>query len=202
VAFDDPFGDGTDGTRVAIMEATYEALTEHGYENLTMQRIDDQFPKSKSLIYQHYDGKDEVLVALLEFLLTQFEAAMPQPESTDPHDRFRNVIDFVLDPSPAAERSELTDVMVELRGQAPHNGAFRAYFTDNDRDFRCNLAGIIAAGIEDGVYRPVDPDAVAEFVLTTMEGGVLRRSTTDAADVRTVRSELDAYVQSRLLRGE
>ncbi|WP_338742163.1 TetR/AcrR family transcriptional regulator [Haloplanus salilacus] len=201
MAFDSPFGDDTaDETRTVIMRATYEALTKHGYENLTIQRIGEEFPKSKSLIYQHYDGKDAVLVELLEFLLDHLESQMAQPPTTDAHASLRTVLDFVLATDLDAERSELTNVMVELRGQAPHNEVFRTYFTENDRGFRRDLAGIVERGIEEGAYRPVDPEAVAEFVLTVMSGGTVRRATTDdAADIAAVRRELDAYLRGRVL---
>ena len=203
MAFDDPFGSDTDETRTAIMRATYEALIEHGYENLTMQRIGDEFPKSKSLIYQHYDGKDEVLVELLEFLLDHFETQMPQSTDSDAHDCLQTVLDYVLTPDLDAERAALTKVMVELRGQAPHNDTFGKYFTANDARFRENLADIVERGIEEGVYRPVDADAVADFLLTTMSGGTVRRATAgDAIDVVAVRREVDAYLQSRLLRDD
>lgn len=203
MAFDDPFGSDTDETRTAIMRATYEALIEHGYENLTIQRIGDEFPKSKSLIYQHYDGKDEVLVELLEFLLDHFEAQMPTPVGGNAHDCLRTMLDYVLAPDPDTERVELTKVMVELRGQAPHNETFEAYFTANDGRFRRNLADIVERGIEEGVYRPVDADAVAEFLLTTISGGTVRRATAaDAVDIVAVRTEVDAYLDARLLRDE
>jgi len=201
VVFDPPFGTDTDETRPAIVRATYEALIEHGYENLTIQRIGDEFPKSKSLIYQHYDGKDEVLVDLLEFLLDHFETQMPHPSTRDAHDCLENVLDFVLEPDPDADRAELTNVMVELRGQAPHNETFEEYFTANDRQFRRDLADIVDRGIEEGVYRPVDAEAVAEFLLTTMNGQTMRRATADeGVDAAAIRAELDAYLRSRLLR--
>jgi AcrR family transcriptional regulator len=202
VAFDSPFDSPAD-TRTSIMRATYDALIEHGYENLTIQRIGDEFPKSKSLIYRHYDGKDDVLVALLEFLLDHLKSQMPQPTTADAHDCLRNVLDFVLAPDLDAERAELTNVMVELRGQSPHNRVFREYFSANDRTFRRGLADIVERGIEEGVYRSVDPEPVAEFVLTTMSGATVRRATTeDVADVAAVRRELDAYLEARLLRAE
>jgi AcrR family transcriptional regulator len=201
VAFDDPFGTETDDTRTAIMQATYEALIEHGYENLTIQRIGDEFPKSKSLIYRHYGGKDEVLVALLEFLLDHFETQVPGSTTGDAHDYLRTVLGYVLAPEPDADRAELTDVMVELRGQAPHNETFAEYFTANDHRFRRNLADIVERGIEEGVYRPVDADAVADFLLTTMSGGTVRRATAgDAVDVAAVGDEVEAYLRCRLLR--
>jgi AcrR family transcriptional regulator len=200
VAFDDPFGSDTDDTRTAIMRATYEALIEHGYENLTIQRIGDEFPKSKSLIYRHYGGKDEVLVALLEFLLDHFEQQVPRPTGDGAHDRLWSVLEYALVPEPAAGRAEMTAVMVELRGQAPHNETFEEYFTANDRRFRRSLAAIVERGIAEGVYRPVDADAVADFLLTVMSGGALRRATTaDAADAAAVRDELEAYLGRRLL---
>ncbi|WP_251343842.1 TetR/AcrR family transcriptional regulator [Haloplanus halophilus] len=201
MAFEPPFDAAPADTRAAIMRATYEALIEHGYENLTIQRIGDEFPKSKSLIYQHYDGKDEVLVALLEFLLDHLKSQMPQPTTEDADDCLRTVLDFVLAPDRDAERAELTDVMVELRGQSPHNRVFREYFSANDRTFRRDLAAIVDRGIDEGVYRPVDPDVVAEFVLTVMSGATVRRATTDeAVDVADVRRELDAYLEARVLR--
>lgn len=203
MAFDDPFGSDTGETRTAIVRATYEALIEHGYENLTIQRIGDEFPKSKSLIYQHYDGKDEVLVELLEFLLDHFEAQMPKPAGGNAHDCLRTMLDYVLAPAPDTERVELTKVMVELRGQAPHNETFEAYFTANDGRFRRSLVDIVERGIEEGVYRPVDADAVAEFLLTTISGGTVRRATAaDAVDIVAVRDEVDAYLDARLLRDD
>ena len=203
MAFDDPFGSDTDETRTAIMRATYAALIEHGYENLTMQRIGDEFPKSKSLIYQHYDGKDEVLVELLEFLLDHFETQMPRSDSRNAHDCLRTVLDYVLTPDPDADRAALTKVMVELRGQAPHNETFGEYFTANDDRFRRNLADIVERGIEEGVYRPVDAEAVADFLLTAMSGGTVRRATAaDAVDIVAVRNEVDAYLRFRLLRDD
>jgi len=203
VAFDDPFGSDTDDTRTAIVRATYEALIEHGYENLTIQRIGDEFPKSKSLIYQHYDGKDEVLVELLEFLLDHFETQMPKPACGDAHDCLRTMLDYVLAPDPDTERVELTRVMVELRGQAPHNETFESYFTSNDGRFRRSLADIVERGVDEGIYRPVDADAVAEFLLTIISGGTVRRATAaDAVDIVAVRAEVDAYLDARLLRDD
>jgi AcrR family transcriptional regulator len=183
------------------MHATYEALIEHGYENLTIQRIGDEFPKSKSLIYRHYDGKDEVLVELLEYLLDHFKSQLERATSDDPHDRLRAVLNFVFVTAPDPERSALTDVMVELRGQAPHNGLFREYFSANDRTFRRELSALVRQGVENGRYRSVDPDVIADFLLTVITGATVRRATTDeAVDVAAIRRELDAYLERRLLR--
>jgi AcrR family transcriptional regulator len=202
VSFDSPFGgDDGDDTRTEILRATYEALTEHGYENLTIERIGERFPKSKSLIYQHYESKDDMIIALLGFLLDHLEAQLPKSTAGTPHDALENVLNFALAPGLEAEHAELRDVLIEVRGQAPHNGAIREYFTTNDRAIRRGLSDIVSRGIDEGIYRQVDPDGVADFILTAMNGHSLQRATTeDIADVASVRAELDAYLEARLLR--
>lgn len=193
---ENPFPSDADETRIAMMRATYDALCKHGYTDLTVQRIGEEFPKSKSLIYQHYDGKDELLVDFLESLLDFFEGESPPGDSADALDRLETFLEYMLDP----ERQEFMSAMIELRAQAPHNEAFRAQFAKSDRAFREHLAGIVRAGIEQGVFRDVDPDRTAEFVLTTVHGAILRQVSTDGeVDISVVREELDAYLRSRVL---
>jgi len=72
---DDPFAEPSD-TRQAILGAAFRALCEHGYANVTIKRIGDEFDKSPSLVYHHYDGKDDLLIDLLEYLLDEFEASI------------------------------------------------------------------------------------------------------------------------------
>ncbi|OYR59012.1 TetR family transcriptional regulator [Halorubrum ezzemoulense] len=78
---DGPFAEPTN-TREAILGAAFRALRKHGYASVTIQRIGDEFDKSPSLVYHHYDGKDDLLVDLMGFLLDEFEASIS--DSGDP----------------------------------------------------------------------------------------------------------------------
>ena len=57
--------EGTERTdaQEEIMSATYEALCEHGYAALTVERIASELGKSTAAIHYHYETKDELLVA-------------------------------------------------------------------------------------------------------------------------------------------
>lgn len=44
-----------------IMEATYRALREHGYADLTIKRIAAEYGKSTAAVHYHYDTKEELL---------------------------------------------------------------------------------------------------------------------------------------------
>jgi len=197
-----PFLDDSEGTREEIMQATYRALREHGYADLTVSRIAAQFPKSKSLLYHHYDGKDELLLDFLDFMLEGAKATVPDPDD-DPSGYLDATLDYVLDPDPPSEYLAFESAMVELRAQGATDERYREAFARHDAFFRGRIAEAVRAGVECGVFDDVDPDRVANFVHTTVEGVSPRRAAGDAdgEDVRAIRAELEAYLDATLAAG-
>ncbi|WP_126664041.1 TetR/AcrR family transcriptional regulator [Haloterrigena salifodinae] len=196
----DPFESSPDETRGEMMRATYEALRKHGYSDLTIQRIGDEFPKSKSLIYQHYDGKDDLLVAFLEFLLERFK--MDVPSGDDFEDARDHLLTLVEQPltEPDDEHVDFLGAMAALRGQAPFDEAYREQFADTDAFFREHVADIVRGGIEQGVFREVDPERTAAFISATIDGAQSQYVTTgNEAAVDDARHELTEYVRRRLV---
>lgn len=70
-------------TREAIVRATYRALCANGYADTTISAIAAEFEKSKSLLYYHYDGKDDLLEEFLRFVLDQLESELAATDATD-----------------------------------------------------------------------------------------------------------------------
>lgn len=189
-----------DGTREEIMQATYLALCEHGYPGLTIDHIAEEFPKSKSLIYHHYDGKDELLLGFLEYILEYFEEDMPLAEDRSASEQLNDFLDHVfLSPLPA-ERHEFSKAMVEVRSQAAHDERFRAHFTRTDDLFIDRLRSIIETGIERGEFDSVAADPLASFIHTVFVGSMTRQVTDGGYDAATIRDQL-ASVLDRRLRG-
>ena len=198
----DAFLDAPEGTREEIMRATYLALCEHGYANLTVQRISEEFPKSTSLIYHHYDGKDDLLLDFLEFVLERFESTVAPADEDGPAEHLRAVVDHVLATPLPPERRDFARAMVELRAQAASDERYRDHFTRSDRFFRDRIAAIVASGIESGVFRDVDPESVATFLVTVFNGSMTERVTSDDDNAATVRDGVETYVEAVLLTGE
>jgi len=191
-----PFVDDPTDTREAIMAATFQALSRHGYADLTIQRIGDEFEKSKSLLYHHYDGKDELLLDFLEFMLDRFEETVPPEDPDGAGDHLDTILDHVL---LEADDGDFFGAMVELRAQAAHDQAYRDHFTRSDAHHREGLADLIRSGIDEGVFRAVDPEATATFIHTAVLGSMVQRATAEGPVGRTIRDELDAYLRSELL---
>ncbi|MFC6903801.1 TetR/AcrR family transcriptional regulator [Halalkalicoccus tibetensis] len=191
------FNGDPEGTREELMQATYRALREHGYADLTIERIGEEFEKSVSLVYHHYGGKDELLVDFLGFMLEEFEAASDVDDDADPRERLWTALDRARS-GPLDEDAEFTSALTELRVQAAHDPAYREQFDRTDRLFRERYAEIIRSGIERGVFREVDPESVADLLVTTVDGAILQVATTDRP-VDPALDELEAYVRTRLL---
>ena len=189
----------TNDTQRAIMEATYRALRDHGYSGLSISKIAAEFEKSKSLLYYHYDDKDELLVAFLEHLHEQFSAEFEVDPSTDPNAQLEAFFDLLLPPAPDEERLAFQTALFELRALAPHDDTYRRQFEATDRYIRDTIAALIEAGVEQGVFRDVDVESTAQLLLTVVNGGMLQQATTDdSAGVVVLRDALDEYVSTRL----
>lgn len=193
------FADEPGDTREEIMQATYRALSEHGYTDLSIQRIGEEFEKSTSLLYHHYDTKDELLMELLQFVLDRIEAQVPLREGATAYEQLRFSIEFVTGGLFAEDQARVVATLMELRSQALHDPAYRERFTEYDQFLHDWFVEVITTGIDSGVFHDVDPDATAEFLLTISEGTASRHMTTDGIDLEAIRREAKRYVDSHLL---
>ncbi|WP_227357113.1 TetR/AcrR family transcriptional regulator [Haladaptatus salinisoli] len=211
---------GSAETRAAIMEATHRALCKHGYANLSIQKIADEFEMTTAVLHYHYDTKEKLLSAFLEYLLdnlvdehtNQFDIEAIE----DPHDRLLVIVDALLvvlvgidnpdrpieraDDRPPLGGEELSMALLELRAQAGRNESFREQFTVN-YDYAWDLmVATIEEGVEQGVFREVDPGQVATLLLATMLGGRAYHVSLTHDDVAsTVRNALVDLILDDLL---
>ncbi|WP_049927852.1 TetR/AcrR family transcriptional regulator [Halopiger goleimassiliensis] len=196
-------GDGEPAdTEEAIMQATYRALCNHGYTNLTMQAIADEFDKTKGVLHYHYDTKEGLLVAFLEYLLDAFERSIVVDETVPPDERLEALIDRLLFGPPErteVDQWELTTAMLEIRSEAPHNAEFRRQWERNYETVEATVIAIVEDGIEQGLFRDVDPEHVATLVLTAINGARIYQVTLQRDDVaETARASLDSIVRDWL----
>lgn len=193
--------DGSSDTRQAIMDATYRALCEHGYAALTMQDIADESERSKSLLHYHFDTKEELLVAFIEYLIDEFEEKRGENDDDPPEQRLDEFVDWFVFAPDEDDRAAFHIALLELRSQAPFNETYRDQLKRSDELVRGTIVEILEDGIESGAFRAdVDPDAIARLVFATMDGARIRQATlAEAGYAAAVRDALYEYVLSDLL---
>lgn len=188
--------DGAAGTRTDIMEATFDALSKHGYADLTIQTIADEFEKSKSLLYYHYETKDALMVDFLEFILEGFTTQVEMEGEEEAPDRLWTVVELLLPPDvhEDEEARRLRRALLELRMQAPYDEAYARRFEEMDELLTATFEAIISEGVDDGTF-DVDPATGAELLLDAVMGATVRVVTLET-EGRTALRPVEALVES------
>ncbi|MFC6977215.1 TetR/AcrR family transcriptional regulator [Halomicroarcula sp. GCM10025709] len=155
-----------------IIEATGRALCEHGYADLTMQRIADESSVTSAAIHYHFDTKEELLNAFLDDLLDRFESRLAC-EARDPRDRLTDFLDAVFEES-SSDHDDFPVALMELKAQAPYHDLFRERFVELDEVVRTVVETAVRDGIEAGYFDDADPEEVARLVATMINGAHVR----------------------------
>lgn len=189
----------------AIMEAVDQALRKHGYAELTMQDIADESEKSKSLLHYHYDTKEDLLVAFLDDLISDYQERMACREGQPPTERLVEFLArFVFTPDDTG-REQFHLALLEMRSQGPFNDRIREQLDRSDQTLRNTAAEIITDGIEAGVFEAVDPERTAALLVATLDGARTRQITLgDANETYTrtvVEQALSQIVEPILVEG-
>jgi len=183
-----------------IMRATYRALREYGYADLTIKRIAAEYGKSTAAIHYHYDTKEELLAAFLDYILNRFVASIREVETTDPEARLTVLLDKLL--VAPQENPDLSVALLEMRSQAPYNEAFAERFRQNDEYVRYLVKAVINHGIDEGAFADVDADRVTRSLLTIVDGARTRSVVfDDVGEYERARATAAEYVDATLREG-
>lgn len=211
----DPFDPEATDTKSVIMRATAETLDEYGYAGLSMSRIADRADISKSSLYHHYSDKDALLYEFLELIIAQLTEEFSLLEFDNPVTALEvlliqgirghfpeqlesgQIIEDVTPPDTNPEQSHKT--FIELRAQGVHDEVYREKITELDQTLETHIETIIRDGIDKGVFRDVDPEPVAQTLLTLVLGGIVRRTSSETTDLSAVYNTVHDYIDQHLL---
>ncbi|CQR48705.1 MULTISPECIES: TetR/AcrR family transcriptional regulator [Haloferax] len=190
-------------TQQAILEATHQVLLESGYNGISISRIADRVGISKSVIYHYYDNKESLLAELLDAVHRRFLAKIFEQEDTTPREELERFLTlFVAAPSlscqPETELTQLAKAFVELRTQSISNPDYRSIFTESENRVKRRLTETIEAGIEQGEFKPVDPERTSEHIITFVAGILFRQATTDSVDSEALYDEVQQFLADRI----
>jgi AcrR family transcriptional regulator len=180
-----------------IMEATHEALAEVGYAGLSISKIAEHFEGSQSLIYYHYDDKEELLVAFLDHLLEGLNDELDAIDELEPTDRIRATLDLLLPVSSNDEPFRFHHALIEIRVQTPYHGPYEARFEQLDDRVATVIETALVEARDAGTLDPGDPEAAADRLLTEVYGVHYRNVPMENVDgIRRSRERIDNQLQA------
>jgi AcrR family transcriptional regulator len=143
-------------TRRAILDHALEVATKEGLEGLTIGRLAQDLRLSKSGLFAHFRGKDELLLQVLETARARFIEQVVKPGLAAPRGepRVRALFESWL----GWERSTalpggcpFVAAAVELDDRP---GPARDYVVQAQKDWLDVIANSVRAGVREGHFRP------------------------------------------------
>lgn len=188
-------------TEVVIMEATFRALSEHGYKDLRMRHIGEEMELTRQVIHYHYDGKYDLLSSFLEYVIEQYEGSVEVAADADPRTELDARIDQCLF---GPEFDEFTHwdrmrVYHELYAYAQNDDRHREVFNEHYARIRGSIVEVIEAGIERGTFREVDAERMGQLITDLIHAARGRRIALGHEDApEETRRAIDEFVLDSL----
>lgn len=176
-------------SREEIMEATFKALSEHGYASLSIQKIADESEKGKSSIYYHYEDKEDLMLAFLDFLGEKIRETQSELEEKPPEGKLDEMLDLSLGIRDD-EQWGFQKALLEIRAQASHKESFAEKF----REIDSHITGNVEETMRE--MNVQDPESTAEILVSCIEGAVNRKvSTGDREGLKELKEEIKEVVE-------
>lgn len=166
---------GRSETEQQILEATLHALMTHGYANLTISDVSEEFEKSPSLIYHYFDSKDELMAELYDYLSNVYFDFIQEIDIDDPIERLRFLIEIILYSDEYTPNDEFYISLYEIMVHVPHSKALEEKYIQNERKATDFMANILREGMETGQIKRTDPLQTAAFLSAAIDGVRLHR---------------------------
>lgn len=156
--------------REQILAAARKCFIERGYHPTRMEDIASTAGLSKGGVYFHFESKRDVFDALVK---EEFERSMEM------------IREVTGSPAPAAEKMQVVArYFVENFAKTPDNPRFfivmgemglrddqlAKHLLEMQRQFIQEIATVVAQGVKEGIFRPVDPVVVSTLMKAMMDG--------------------------------
>lgn len=191
-----------DGRPLQIIRASVRLIAERGYHAVRVADIAAACGISTATIHYHFPGRDDLLEAAIRYCLDRaLERRSAGMESArDAHHQLLHILDRQV-PDDDDLRREWA-VWLDLWPEAARSPALAEMHAAFYRDWRQVVTDVITAGVDQGVFRAVDPAALSVRITALIDGLALQVLATSgdarATAVAEMREALPAFVETEL----
>ena len=161
--------------REQILDAAGRVFSQKGFHAANVSDVAEVANVSQGTVYHYFDSKDALFMAVFESwetgnLYSEVGAAMDA--SASPSEQLRYLAGVVGERMAGA--GEIFPAHVEFWSHIHRDLAIREGFRRIFVDLRGTVAQLIQAGIDQGEFVPIDPDATAGLLVAAYDGLILQ----------------------------
>lgn len=154
-------------TSDTILKIAARLFIKKGYTATSMREIAAEAGIGKATIYYHFPDKEAIATALIKQTFTEMRGALKIMEAEqDPRQRITKAVtdsvEYLLDSA---------DIISIMRREIPGSrDMMQLEFRSFVNQYLDLLAEAVRRGIDQGIFRPVDPDSTARVLMTMIQG--------------------------------
>jgi AcrR family transcriptional regulator len=172
--------------RAHVLRSALACFARQGFQRTTVDDVAREAGVSKGAVYTHVEGKDDLLVALVDEEVD--ELGLPEALADDGRtaaERLAAALERAFSASPPASLSLLSPVVMDVWGESRRSPQVREAAQRLYARLRVPLSAVLADGVASGEFRPVDPDVVANLLIALFDGVMVQRTIDPAGRDRT-----------------
>jgi len=160
-------------TRAEILKTAGEILLDSGYDALTTEEVADRLGMSHSGVHYHFETKDDLLVAFVQYLIDDPEGKLTI--DGPPEQRLPELLEVRIRGVETIQRLKAPPPSLQLLAatSASDNALRRALGRLYDT-YTAELTATIRDGIETGVFETETPEWTAWTLAGLIQGAELR----------------------------
>jgi len=190
----------TDERRTQILVGIFHAVVKKGYAGCTITDISEATNVSRGILHYYYKSKKEMLLSLMTSMgNTHYEGlGRLMGETEDVREKLKSIVRFhYMDESKFFH--DTAGVWVEFWGQTPHDPEVREVVRTIQARLRKRIAELVKEGMDQGVFRKVDPHNTASVIMSMMQGPTLQWNVDrKAVDIRALARTLEEFIDRYL----
>ncbi len=185
--------------RDAILDVAEQLIRTRGYDQMSIQAVQDELGVSRGAIYHYFGSKEAILEAVIA-RMTAAGMAVLEPIAADPSLAATEKLQTVF-AAAGSWKSQRRDLLLPLirSWYQPGNDVVRvrAEAAAYER-FRPLMAGIIRQGVAEGTMTPSSADHAAVILTALLAGSTdaIRRLLIDRLDGRVPYEEVERFIHA------
>ncbi|MDX9724357.1 MAG: TetR/AcrR family transcriptional regulator [Myxococcota bacterium] len=160
--------------KVQITQALMQVMAKRGYDRASIQDVARAAGLTPGLVHYHFKNKQEILLSLLQELVSQHQAqlaALLTQAQGDPISELEAFLDLHLGLG-AHANSEALACWLLISAEALREPDIRLVFAESMAALRAQLSTIIARGIDASCFAcsPQDTHAISTAIIALIQG--------------------------------
>lgn len=187
--------------REALVKAGYAEILEKGIDGLTLDSVVARAHSSKGGALYYFPTKEDLLFAILDWLLGQLSRTLDDVVRTQESPRGRLVAELEVLFHSAEVNRKLYLVLFDYLRMSMRSGRFRSLLASFLQSCRCRDMTIIEDGVKSQQFRRVNAESAAATIRALVDGYCLQwLLNPDPAPLETYRDRCRAVLGAYLLR--